>query len=206
MFCGFFGRFFSFRFFHGQVTKELYIEKNLIKNTGYVQGSQKHKFSQVDPVNGNPIDPETGGANDEITDKFMRIKMTSMQMFFDPYFSFLEGLFKDVAQFGLCKRRSDIVRKATERMNDEFDVVKMMKKIRLSNDLWNNVLQKDQQKLMKFQKSGVIDLDASDISEVSSIESENTEETDNGEYDDPQSNLEMQTVVNHPQHQPFGDL
>jgi len=91
-------------------------------------------------------------------------------------------------------------------MNDEFDVVKMMKKIRLSNDLWNNVLQKDQQKLMKFQKSGVIDLDASDISEVSSIESENTEETDNGEYDDPQSNLEMQTVVNHPQHQPFGDL
>jgi len=57
---------------------------------------------------------------------------------------------------------------------------------------------------MKFQKSGVIDLDASDISEVSSIESGDTEETDN-EWEDPQSNLEM-TLVNQsqqPRHNPF---
>lgn len=50
---------------------------------------------------------------------------------------------------------------------------------------------------MKFQKSGVIDLDASDISEVSSIQSD-SEETDNGEFDDPGSNLEMQSVRNIP--------
>jgi len=31
---------------------------------------------------------------------------------------------------------------------------------------------------MKFQKSGVIDLDASDITEVSSIESQNSDETE----------------------------
>jgi len=101
-----------------------------------------HKFNAVDPVN-MKIDPEGHTAEGEIIDKFMRIKMSNMQMFFDPYFSFLEGLFKDVVTFVLCKRRRDIVLKATDRMNNEFDVVKMMKKIRFSNDLWNNVLQKD---------------------------------------------------------------
>ena len=32
----------------------------------------------------------------------------------------------------------------------------------MSNDLWKNILKKDQIKLMRMQKSGVIDLDASD--------------------------------------------
>lgn len=46
----------------------------------------------------------------------------------------------------------------------------MIKRVRLANDLWTNVLGKDQQKLMKFQKSSVIDLNASDMSDVSSVD------------------------------------
>lgn len=93
-------------------------------------------------------------------------------MLLDPYFSSFDMLFKGVQEFVMCKRRADIQAKAKERIEDEFNVVKMIKRIRLANDLWKNVLGKDQQKLMKFQKSGVIDLDASDISEVSSIGSD----------------------------------
>jgi len=44
----------------------------------------------------------------------------------------------------MCKRRADVIKKAKERMDDEFDVVKLMKRIRFSNDLWKNVLQQDQ--------------------------------------------------------------
>lgn len=43
-----------------------------------------------------------------------------------------------------------------------MNIAKLLKKVRLSNDLWKNVLQKDQMKLMKFQKASIIDLDASD--------------------------------------------
>lgn len=76
LFCGFFGTFFSWKFFNGLVAKELYIEKNLTKSGHVARYTEKHKFSQVDPVNGSPADPENQ-TNDEITDKFMRIKMSS---------------------------------------------------------------------------------------------------------------------------------
>ena len=44
-------------------------------------------------------------------------------------------------------------------MQNEFDVIKMIKKVRLANDLWTNILTTDQLKLMKFQNSCVINLD-----------------------------------------------
>ena len=72
---------------------------------------------------------------------------------------------------------------AKEKIEDELNVQKMLKKVRISNDLWKNVLQKDQFKLMKFQKTGVVDLDASD-EEISSTINSNSVSLDESSLED----------------------
>lgn len=104
---------------------------------------------------------------DEIADKFVRIKATKLQILFDPFISKFSWILKGMT--ANCKRRADIQSKAKQRLGDEFNVVKVIKRVRLANDLWKNVISKDQQKLMKFQKTGVVDLNASDMTEDSSV-------------------------------------
>ena len=190
LFFGWFGTYFSSRLLNGVLSKGLYIEKSLKGlrsdyNSNQTQNGGRNKVAQIDAINPEPereVEVDTKG--EAITDKFVKIRLTRAQMFFDPWFSGFDALFKGVQSFVMCKRRADIQAKARERIEDEFNVVKMMKRIRLANDLWRGVLAKEQQKLMQCQKSGVIDLDASDVSEVSSIRSE-----ESGELTDNQSGL-----------------
>ena len=59
-------------------------------------------------------------------------------------------------------------------MVEELDVIALLQKIRISNDLWTNVLRKDQMQLLKRCKSGVIDL--SDVDDDSSGTSSDEED------------------------------
>lgn len=43
----------------------------------------------------------------------------------------------------MSKYRYDVQNKANKRLEDEFNVVKIIKRVRLANDLWTNVLGKD---------------------------------------------------------------
>jgi hypothetical protein len=207
LFFGWFGTYFSSKLLNGVLSKGLYIEKNVkgLKNNynSNATASGKNKVGQIDSMDhaaNQEISVDT--KEEEITDKFMRIKLTKAQMFFDPWFSNFDMLFKGVQQFVMCKRRADIQAKARERIEDEFNVIKMIKRIRLANDLWKNVLGKDQQKLMKFQKSGVIDLDASDISEVSSIGEEDSEEMTDNESGASNNGIEESSVELSPDENP----
>lgn len=71
-------------------------------------------------------------------------------MLLDPIISKFYIFCKFVKGMARSKRRADIHNKSKEKMMKEFDVIKMIKKIRLANDLWTNILSKDQLKLMKF--------------------------------------------------------
>lgn len=74
-----------------------------------------------------------------------------------------------------------------EKIDEEFNIANLIKKVRMSNDLWKNILKKDQIKLMRMQKSGVIDLDASDQSdEASSVHTSDTND-DNTLMSDPET-------------------
>jgi len=89
LFFGIFGSFFSLKLVTGTLSKDLYIEKNVkgLKSDYAAAGSgNKNKIGQSNTVNqeGDQISVDT--KEEEITDKFVRIKLTKMQMFFDPYF------------------------------------------------------------------------------------------------------------------------
>ena len=57
------------------------------------------------------------------------------------------------------KTRTEILEKSAERISQELDIIHLLHKIRLSNDLWSNLLGKRQKEMLKFQKSGVIDVE-----------------------------------------------
>ena len=48
------------------------------------------------------------------------------------------------------KRRQDILEKCEEKISEELDVINMLNKLRLGNDLFRNFLDKKQKKLLKY--------------------------------------------------------
>ena len=42
-----------------------------------------------------------------------------------------------------CKTRASIIEAGKERIEEEFNIANLIKKVRMSNDLWKNVLKKD---------------------------------------------------------------
>ena len=114
LFFGWFGTYFSSKLLNGVLSKGLYIEKNVQGlrgnyNSNTTQNGNRNKVGQIDSVN-HDVDQEieVDTKEDEITDKFTKIKLTKAQMFFDPWFSNFDMLFKGVQQFVMCKRRADI--------------------------------------------------------------------------------------------------
>jgi len=114
LFFGWFGTYFSGKLLNGVLSKGLYIEKNVqgLKNnynSNTTNNGNRNKVGQIDSIN-HDVDQEISvdTKDDEITDKFSRIKLTKGQMFFDPWFSNFDMLFKGVQQFVMCKRRADI--------------------------------------------------------------------------------------------------
>ena len=64
-------------------------------------------------------------------------------MMLDPILSKFFICCKHVKAMALSKRRADLHNKAKDKMKKEFDVIRMIKKVRLHNDLWTNVLSKE---------------------------------------------------------------
>ena len=89
--------------------------------------------------------------DDEIADKFVKIKTSKLQMLYDPIVAMMHFLcLKSVQPIVKSKYRNDLQRRAKKKAQREFDVIRMIKKVRFANDLWTNILGKEQQKLMKF--------------------------------------------------------
>jgi hypothetical protein len=60
------------------------------------------------------------------------------------------------------KRRKDILAKSNEKISEELDVITLLNKLRLGHDLISNLLGKRQKKMLRYQKSSIIDVDESD--------------------------------------------
>ena len=59
-------------------------------------------------------------------------------------------LFGELPSFMACKTRASIIEVGKEKIEEEFNIANLIKKVRMSNDLWKNVLKKDQVKLMQM--------------------------------------------------------
>lgn len=76
--------------------------------------------------------------------------MTNMQILFDPHFAYMDELFKGVELFSRIKKRYNILKCAQDKLQGELNVVNLLKRVRMSNDLWLNVLKRDQVKIMRL--------------------------------------------------------
>ena len=72
--------------------------------------------------------------------------------------------------------------KSEEKISEELDVITLINKIRLSSDVFNNLLGKRQKKMLKYQKSSIIDVDTSDSASSSDDSSSSGEEKRPDQY------------------------
>ena len=83
--------------------------------------------------------------DDEIADKFVRIRASKLQMLIDPIISLFHFLcLKGVSPIAKSKYRNDLQIRAKKKAQREFDVIRMIRKVRFANDLWTNILGKEQ--------------------------------------------------------------
>ena len=180
-----FGTFFSSRFIVSSLAKDMFLVKTNNSDGSYEKDHKKIKPNQLElkkfkedgsyntSINDSAKDSDyqgDGGGTELLNkrqirknvfdNKFKEIKISAMEVLLDPLLAIIFCPF--ACCFSSCRsfrNRTEILEKSAERISQELDIIHLLHKIRLSNDLWNNLLGKRQKEMLKFQRSGVIDAD-----------------------------------------------
>mmetsp|Transcript_17908 Transcript_17908/g.27700 ORF Transcript_17908/g.27700 Transcript_17908/m.27700 type:complete len:204 (+) Transcript_17908:1670-2281(+) len=57
-----------------------------------------------------------------------------------------------------CKRKQKFVKKAIEKLEGELDIESLLKKVRLSDQMWRNILLPEQLKVLNYSTGGVVSI------------------------------------------------
>ena len=95
----------------------------------------------------------------------MPIKITALEVLFDPIISFLfypiNKLLNILGHDYLsCLKRGKTLEKCEEKLSNELDILNLLKKIRQSNSILNFILTKRQKMYIKYNEQKVVDIES----------------------------------------------